>query len=709
MLLTDFEFKGSYNRIDDDIAEEFYLPCMRTAVFYDRISGFYGSTVYIIAWDALKDFISNNGKMRIVCSPILTAEDKAALEEGDRAKSDAIIASALVQELQGMLEDENLKTPARLLACLIANKTIELKIAIVKNTSHPAIRNLFHDKTGIFYDSNRNAVGFRGSFNETFKGLSNDGNIESTDVFQSWDGGKETTRITDAANLFERVWNNAVPRSVSVMDIPEALQKAVFDTASKTDIDNLLDEVTAQISSEKKWKPSPKGRTPRKHQQQALDNWVCNGRKGILKHATGSGKTFTAICAIKHALDLGETILVLVPSKELLYHWRDEIKASIPQKELYFLLCGDGNNHWKRSGELEKWTKQNDGTSKIIIAMMSTAAGNQFISRLTCGDHIFVVADEVHRLGSIKRRSIFNIYAGARLGLSATPERYGDSEGTAAIFNYFGGIVPPEYSLEDAIKSGVLTRYFYHPQKVYLDATEQADWDSVTNDISRTIARLSGDHTSIAEVIHGNPYISQLLIRRARILKNATSKIQLALNVLNNNFKTGQKWIVYCDNGTQLHKIRALLEEAGYDAYEYYADMPGDRDETLKYFAAHGGILVSIKCLDEGVDIPSTTHALILASSKNPREFIQRRGRVLRLSNNKSFAHIFDAIVLPARNTISPVNNDDIVLGELARAIQFGTWAENPSCITDLKLISIDYGIDFEEYVTRGAEDDETE
>ena len=137
--------------------------------------------------------------------------------------------------------------------------------------------------------------------------------------------------------------------------------------------------------------------------------------------------------------------------------------------------------------------------------------------------------------------------------------------------------------------------------------------------------------------------------------------------------------------------------------------MEGDRDETLKYFTRHGGVLISIKCLDEGVDIPSTTHALILASSKNPREFIQRRGRVLRLSPGKTFAHLYDAITLPNGKIEAFDKSNNIVTGELSRAIQFGTWAENPSCITDLKLISIDYGINYMDYVYGGTENDEHE
>lgn len=134
--------------------------------------------------------------------------------------------------------------------------------------------------------------------------------------------------------------------------------------------------------------------------------------------------------------------------------------------------------------------------------------------------------------------------------------------------------------------------------------------------------------------------------------------------------------------------------------------MPGDKKKTLEYFNIIGGIIVSIKCLDEGIDIPSTTHALILASSKNPREFVQRRGRILRRHYGKNYASLYDTIVIP-KNINSKVIHDTIVEGELARAIQFGDWAENKSCTAILKMIAQENKIDYNSLLTDGEEGDE--
>ena len=337
---------------------------------------------------------------------------------------------------------------------------------------------------------------------------------------------------------------------------------------------------------------------------------------------------------------------------------------------------------------------------------MDTACSEDFVKNVSQGKHLFVVVDEVHRLGSPRRRNALNIDAGARLGLSATPRRYGDPEGTAVLFDYFGGLVPPPYTLDDAIKSGVLTKYFYNPLTITLTQKEQEEWNDVTKQISQLMARMKSNGNADISIT-SNTRLKQLLINRARIVKNASGKVPLAINLLLREYVGGQSWIIYCDNITQLKKVLNGAIDAGFDAFEYYADMEGDRDETLRYFAKNGGVLVSIKCLDEGVDIPSTTHALILASSQNPREFIQRRGRILRNSPGKLFAHLYDAITVPVVETEETPKSMSIIIGELSRAIEFGLGAENPACVTDLKNIAVDYQIDYNSLQNTGIEEDD--
>lgn len=710
MGLRDYNFKPDYNKTNDDIAEDFYLPAMRNSVRYDRISGYFGSTIYIIAWTALQEFVEDGGKIRIICSPVISDTDKTAMAEGYSAKNDAIIQRNMAEELNNMFLSPELEKPTRVLACLIAENILDIKIAVPETGMEPDLKRLFHDKVGIFTDSNGDSVGFRGSMNETYQGLSEDGNLESIDVFPSWDDRRDSFRVDSAKDYFERLWNEKQPNAL-VYKFPDALKQKLIDKSNGYDWKALLSEIATGISLAKKWCSDKKSKkkSPRDHQVKALENWVDHDRRGILEHATGSGKTYTAICAIRDALDRGQTVLVLVPSKELLRQWKKEILENISDIQLSILLCGDGNTSWRDGDTLSLWTRKSSGQNKITIAIMDTACNDLFVKNVSDGKHLLLVADEVHRIGSPERRNILNIDAGERLGLSATPIRYGDPEGTAAVFDYFGGIVPPVFSLQDAIRSGVLTKYYYHPLPVLLSEEEQEEWDELTKKINKMIVIGKSKGSSFSSLMQGNTRLQMQLIARARILKQAKAKVPLVLDTIKKYYERGQRWIVYCDNQGQLSEVLDLLLRNGYDAYEYHSDMIGSREETLKYFSYNGGILVSIKCLDEGVDIPETTHALILASSKNPREFIQRRGRILRRSKGKYFAQLYDAIVMPQKSYQENDKSNSIIEAELSRAIQFGEWAENPSCTADLKIIARKFGIDYQKVKDGGYEDDREE
>ena len=709
MGLKEQTYLTSYNKAEHDIADMFYLPCMRYSNHYDRISGYFGSTIYIIAWDALREFIENGGKMRLICSPYVSDEDAAALANGYSAKNDKLLAESLAREVQALFDDSFLTAPAKLLAYMISKEIIDVKIAVPTGNESPNARRLFHDKVGIFIDPEGNKVGFRGSMNETYKGLSSDGNMESIDVFPNWLDSRDAERVDDASAFFEKLWSESAS-GIVVYRFPDASKEILRAKAEGVKWHELLDEIRVEEDKAKKWKPSHHAgsRTPRPHQVNALETWVKNGRRGILEHATGSGKTFTAMCAIHDAFKRNEVVLVLVPSRDLLKQWDRGLKATLLEDTIYYLLCGDNNIEWKKPGTLASWTSVGGSTQRIILATMDTACSEDFVKNVSQGNHLFVVADEVHRLGSPRRRTALNINAGARLGLSATPRRYGDPQGTAAIFEYFGGLVPPPYTLDDAIKSGVLTKYFYNPLTITLTKKEQQDWNDVTKQINQFIARQKVNGNTDTN-IPSNTRLKQLLINRARIVKNASGKVPLAINLLIKEYVNGQSWIIYCDNITQLKAVLRGAIDAGFDAFEYYADMEGDRDETLRYFTKNGGVLVSIRCLDEGVDIPSTTHALILASSQNPREFIQRRGRILRNSHGKLFAHLYDAITVPVVEAEETPKSMSIIIGELSRAIQFGLGAENPACVTDLKNIAVDFQIDYNNLQNTGMEDDDND
>lgn len=700
-LLSDLNLLTGYHKGVNDIAAEFYLPCMSRAISYDRAVGFFNSTIYVIAWPSLKDFVERKGRMRIICSPILSQEDINALGEGYSARCEERNAELFQEEIRRMLSDPSIHKPTRVLATLVSLGVIELHVAFMTGTS--LTRRLFHDKLGIFRDSKDNIVVFKGSMNETWTGLASDGNLESVDVYVSWADQREASRVKSEEKYFESLWQDQHP-GVKIRPFPEIAKHELISAADPKNLFDDMEEICRQMEVAIKLSPERKkgGRVLRPHQALAIEEWVKNNRRGILEHATGSGKTFTALSAVRMCLEDNYTSLILVPSELLLKQWHAEIIDTLSDLRPDILLCGAGYSRWREEGLLGPWTKA-AAKPRIVIATIQTASSEEFIRNIRKGEHLMIVADEVHRIGSPEHRKIMTLESGARLGLSATPKRAGDALGTRLIFEYFGGIIPPPFTLKDAISTGVLTPYAYHVHTVLLSDDEQNAWDNLTKKIRQLMGRQSG--TSSESSFMDDDRIKLLLIQRSRILKSAREKIALALQIITNNYHVGERWIIYCDSQDQLYRVLDALRTADIKADEYHSEMPGDRRQTLSLFESNGGILVSIKCLDEGVDIPSVSHALILASSKNPREFIQRRGRVLRRAPDKYLAHIHDAIVIPP--WIDDAERElAIVEGELSRAIEFGLNATNPSSITELQRIALKYGIDFTALIEKGYEDD---
>ncbi|WP_394730018.1 DEAD/DEAH box helicase family protein [Altererythrobacter sp. GH1-8] len=706
--LNEIDFRQSYHKPEDDIAQDFYLPAMKAAKSYDRAVGFFSSSIYIISWPSIKFFARNGGKIRMICSPVLSAQDDEALRIGYTERDEERSSKEICQRFDELLASDEFAKPAKILASLVSLGILEVKLAWVGQEASARSRRLFHDKLGILSDG-ENRVAFKGSMNETWPGLALDGNLESIDVFTSWSNSSDRTRIATEAEYFERLWLNESPH-VTVLPVPKSAKEHIISRAEVERWPEYVDEINLELETAAGWSPEagkPGGRKPRKHQVTALENWLQSERRGILKHATGSGKTFTALCAINDAIGRRDTPIILVPSDLLLSQWDEELRTAFAGRDLQILVCGGGNSQW-RSGSptnLKIWSRplRPGQAPRIILSTLQTACSESFLSQCHQGEHLFLVADEVHRLGAQKSRRVLDLKVGARLGLSATPERVGDPDGTSAILEYFGGIVRPVFGIADALRAKTLTPYAYHIHKVQLLPEEQERWDELSARYRKAYARyLSGGYS---DETHAENTLKRLLIQRSKVVKGAHAKIALAARVVAQKFEQGQHWIVYCDDQDQLYQVLGSLRDAGLrDVYEYHSEMKGDRKATLRGFSALGGVVVSIKCLDEGVDIPNVSHALILASSKNPREFIQRRGRVLRKSEGKYLAHVHDAIVIPSEEHEDDTNS--IIRAELARAIEFGQYAVNPASVSDLEMIAIELGVDLGE-AGQGLEDDE--
>jgi len=264
---------------------------------------------------------------------------------------------------------------------------------------------------------------------------------------------------------------------------------------------------------------------------------------------------------------------------------------------------------------------------------------------------------------------------GATLGLSATFRRQFDEDGTKRLMDFFGPVLMPVIGLAEALMLGLLVPYDYRLHELHLDDDEMEQYEALTKRIGLMVSQG-------AEVNDAASPLQMLLIRRSRILKQARGKVPVAAQILRDEYQAGDRWLVYCDDIRQLNALTAECLNAGLPALEFYSDMTSNRDAVIRSLGQHGGIVIAIRCLDEGVDIPVADHALILASSTVDREYIQRRGRVLRQApgTNKVSAEIHDLMLL------DPIGGA-LTKSEALRALEFVRLARNPAARHRLKAI----------------------
>jgi len=681
MNFESLSLKNNYRPRSPNPPENFFRSVLPFTVLYRRASGYFTSSVFSLFHEEIIEFAKNGGQIELVCSPSFTKEDIKALENGYAAVQ--VANERINSEVEELLKAAIKSGHVEFLGTLIKLNVLSLKVGIYSDG-----KGIFHDKTGYFVDKEVNLISFRGSANETMMGWSEDGNFETIEVFKSWLSA-DAPRVHDHKKYLDDLWTGKI-NSVEVIEFPQvsrerliAVSKNSFNEFTPSSIHNKYQEI-------RKLMP---------HQSKAIENWVASNSIGILKHATGSGKTVTAISAIKSHVQEGKCVLVIVPSILLLKQWNKELRKDI--SDPLIILCGGGHTTWERNNYISSITKEESlQKGAIIIAVQMTASKTEFKNKFKLPERILIVADEVHKLGSENFSDFFDNKFGKRLGLSATPERYGDTDGTKRIFDYFGNIIDPVFTLGDAVKCGRLVPYTYYPKKVDLEFDEQEKWGKYTKQI---IYAYSNQKTEDGN--KPSEKLKNLLIQRARIIKKAQNKVNLVVNVLNENFREKQHWLVYLEDKDQLFEVNKELSSQGYKPFKYYSEMGEGKEDELEAFISQSGILLSINCLDEGIDIPEISHAIIAASSRNPRQFIQRRGRVLRKHENKIHAEVFDCLVLPKTKSSKKYNG--LITGEIKRAIEFALFSENQAeCIALLRSWLIELGTSPNEIMREEEEDD---
>lgn len=707
----------SYKTNKNDIIMEFYNPILNTSILYERAVGFFSSYALIELSKGISGLIRNGGKIRFIVSPILSNEDIDAISKGYDERE--IVQDALLREFHEP-EDESDSERLNWLAHLISIGCMEIKVAFTPDNRK---NGMYHEKIGIIYDAEGNRVAFTGSMNETSNAFHN--NFESIVVFNSL-VEEDVNRVDDIENDFDSLWSGR-EKNITVIEFPRVLKDKLL-SYKKDDINLDLDELEF-IKKEKILKPGlpaiPYGVELHDYQKEAIDRWAEKGYCGIFDMATGTGKTFTGLgAAVRLYSDKHKMALIIVcPYQHLVEQWVEDII-----KFNFIPTIGYSNSQqrdWKNrlSNDILDFRL---GVIDVFCFVTTNATySSEYVQNQLnkLGPNTLIIIDEAHNFGAEYLRRTLNTKFEYRLALSATLERHKDEEGTQSLYDYFGDKCI-EYGLDRAIREDKLTPYYYYPRIVYLSNNELVQY----RDISKRIAKqcFADKYGKVSITEKGK----KLLIERSRIVAGAISKINL-LKELMQNYKNDSHILVYCgatrsydslsdeserdeEGERQIVSVSKMLGlELGMKVTHFTSsESPVERELIKRRFADANPyqVIVAIKCLDEGVNIPSIKTAFILASSTNPKEYIQRRGRVLRKFPNKQYATIYDFITLPT--PLDSVNYESessrfdlsLVKKEIKRMKEFGEISINPSeadrLVTELvETYGLDlYVIDEEEF-----------
>jgi len=694
MSFKDITIDIEYRSLSRDVIQNFYLPILGESTLYDRAVGFFSSTALIEISYGLKKLVDNGGRVRLLVSPKLSEEDLEAIEFG-YANREEIIEKALIKEMKEPINKFQEKR-LNLLANLIATQKLDLKLVFVNNKEGIGI---FHEKLGLVKDIEGNELAFSGSANESRTAFKY--NYETIDVFSDLFGEESKRRVAKKREAFDKIWNNNEDK-VEVIEFPNV----ILEKISKYD----KGEITEDIDTNEMFKRNadefngvyypvlPSGFIIRDYQNEAVSNWKDENYQGIFDMATGTGKTYTGLLAIQRLFTEKQRLCVIIvcPYQHLVEQWVDDIE--------YF---GMKPIVGYSSSKQKKWKKRfasdvNEFRLDILDFMCAIFTNATFSSeevqksvRLLKKDTVLVV-DEAHNFGAenLSKTLLENIPY--RLALSATIDRHGDEDGTKKLYDYFGEKCI-EYTLEMAINSDMLTQYYYYPIVTHFKEEELEKYIELSKKIASGI-RVEGKKKILSD------FAKMLLIKRARLVAAANDKVfQLKKEI--EPFKEDNHMLIYCGattmhdvdyidgvaNDDERRQIDLVATMIGNDLNMKVSKFTSEEDaqerEKLKREFSKGEqlqALIAIRCLDEGVNIPSIEKAFILASSTNPKEYIQRRGRVLRKSRGKKYAYIYDFIMVPV--DVNEVSNYDeqyihflssLVKKEIKRMLDFSRLAKN--------------------------------
>lgn len=695
MSFRELEIKKKYRSSDTaNIAVSFIEKVLDKSVCYKRAVGFFSSSSLVYTSRGLAKIASlydgGSPVIQFIVSPKLAKEDVEAIRQG-YATRDKVIENALLRDfsdVSGEFEKERLN----MISHLIKSGAMDIKVAV---TEIDGGIGMYHEKIGVFYDAEGNKVSFTGSLNESLNAFLN--NFEHVRVYKSWTD--EADDCFDIEYDFDNLWEN-LTRKIKIYPFPLAVKEKLFQYQRKTydlKIDENEDEYYRnQFNIYSDHPCIPEDIELHDYQKEAIREWIKHKGRGVFDMATGTGKTYTAYGAIVKLLERAKNKLatiIICPYQHLVEQWAEDA----PKFNINQLIIGySSTKHAHYLTKLKNAVQNfNDGLIDNFFFICTNASFKldkvQEVLKQIKSDRILLVADEAHNLGARKiQECLLDMYE-YRLALSATIERYRDEEGTQKIFDFFGDKCI-EYPMRRAINENKLTKYKYHPILVTLNDEEIAEYMRLTKLVRQNSYPNSKGKVELTK--KGEMFA----IQRARIIAGCQSKLPKLREEMLSHLQE-KNLLVYCgtsklsgDNGEEIKQIDKTCKMLGIDLGmkidRYTSRESAEERIDIKNRFQNGDLqaLVAIKCLDEGVNIPGIKTAFILASSTNPREYVQRRGRVLRKADGKDYSIIYDFVTLPFDIYRMPPSAEGLIddfkslaSNEIKRIEEFGDLSLNPS------------------------------
>lgn len=715
----------------------FFSEALCNSTQFDIKLGFFSSSAINILSDGFATFLYNGGRMRMVINDVLSVEDQQAFMVSETDVMIPYFDLQNIQEIKRTLSERD-KHFFECLSWLVRNERLEIKIVAPKCGDGIA-----HSKCGVFTDGlNRVAFEGSCNFSRTalidnlesitaFCDWDGQGDIckiddIAEDFERTFSGNDDSVLYLKADEVKAGIATNFEQKDLASLlkDEQNLISRRLVDNLpinvqavlnkAKRKVESIIDRIEIQSVHDNKTEiPHFPFDEPRAYQKQAYENWKNNGQKGLFAMATGTGKTLTSLNCLLNIYQKFHfyKALILVPTITLVDQWEEECERFHFR---HIIKVSSKNPNWKSEIDAiklkEDFSISNEEPSFIIIATYASFAREPIFQELvgfskkTCRQ-MLLIADEAHNMGSGR---ILDRLSGVkflrRIGLSATPERQFDDVGNRAIMDFFGcqNGYTFEYSMQEAIDNGFLCRYKYYPHLVQLN-------DSEMNEYLRISLQLAKFYNSDSDSFPmSDDILKRLLLKRKRIVHKAKNKEEIFREIVMNRYseKGNLKYtLVYVpegakpdDNTSDMFDMSETVVNDDYtdsliDTYtqivqevsktttvkKFTSDVKGRSEILNKYAKGEIEVLTSMKCLDEGVDVPRSEMAIFCASTGNPRQFIQRRGRILRKHPDKHMAIIHDLVVAPeiSRGQENYNMERSLLKGELKRVRDFAVLSEN--------------------------------